>query len=39
MTYSERGRNIDQHQAKSQSIAFVDGVTIVTKEGEEFDIA
>jgi hypothetical protein len=30
MAYSERGRNTDQHQAKSWSIV-VDGVTIVTK--------
>jgi hypothetical protein len=30
---------MDKHEAKSQSIAVVDGVTVVTKEGEEIDIA
>jgi hypothetical protein len=39
MAYRERGRNIDHHQAKSQSIAVDDGMTVVTKEVEEFDIA
>ena len=39
MTYNERGSNIDHHQVKSQSVAVDDGMTIVTKEVEEFDIA
>ena len=28
MTYSERGRNTNQHQAELQSVAVVDEVTI-----------
>jgi hypothetical protein len=37
--YNEKGRNVDHHQAKSHNILVDDGVTILTKEVEEFDIS
>jgi hypothetical protein len=38
MEYNERGCNTDHYQAKTLNIVAADGVTIVTKEVEEFDI-